>query len=65
MSLSDEGRSLESLSEVKCILESIQRRDPAAAWDASINHIHKAESAAFRVLRDIDKINEERHLKAI
>lgn len=60
MSLSHQGRALESLSEIKCILEAIQRRDPSAAWDACVNHVNKAQSVAVQALRDTDNMKSSK-----
>jgi len=49
-SLSRHGRPLESLAEIKTILEAIQQHDAEAAWNASIHHISKAETAALEAL---------------
>jgi GntR family transcriptional regulator, trigonelline degradation regulator len=54
MSLSEQGRALESLSEIKGILDAIQRRDPEGAWNACIHHIREAESIAVKVLREME-----------
>jgi DNA-binding GntR family transcriptional regulator len=49
-SLSRHGRPVESLAEIKAILEAIKQHDAEAAWNASINHVSKAETAALEAL---------------
>ncbi|MEW6003636.1 MAG: GntR family transcriptional regulator [Nitrospirota bacterium] len=53
LSLSQPGRPVESLSEIKCIVEAIQKRDPAAAWEASVNHVRKAQEVVIKALSDM------------
>jgi DNA-binding GntR family transcriptional regulator len=49
-SLSKPGRPARSIKEVKRILEAIERRDPEAAWDAAMENMRHAETAAMDML---------------
>jgi DNA-binding GntR family transcriptional regulator len=58
-SLSREGRVHVSVQEVGRIVEAIARRDPAAAWDATIEHIDHAAAAAVATLRNHESAQGE------
>jgi DNA-binding GntR family transcriptional regulator len=55
MSLSQPSRPLKSLKEIKLILKAIERHDPDGAWNASVEHVHKAQAVAAQVLQGLQK----------
>jgi len=51
MSLSSTGRPPKSIQEIKEILKHLQNRDSQAAWQASYDHVGRAQDAALKVLQ--------------
>lgn len=51
-SLHRTGRSAETVAELRSILDAIHRRDPAAAWLATVHHIKQAAVVALEVLAE-------------
>lgn len=51
-SLAQPGRGVESVREVRRIVEAIERRDPDAAERLSIEHARRAGEVAIRALRE-------------
>ncbi len=59
MSLSSAGRPPKSLQEIKEILKHLQNRDSQAAWQASFDHVGRAQDAALKVLQsNLDRTAE-------
>jgi DNA-binding GntR family transcriptional regulator len=50
-SMSQKGRVQNTLAEVTRIVEAIERRDPAGAWQATVEHVTRAAEVAITVLR--------------
>lgn len=50
-SMSQKGRVQHTLAEVTRIVEAIERRDPAGAWQATVEHVSRAAEVALKVLR--------------
>jgi DNA-binding GntR family transcriptional regulator len=50
-SMSQKGRLRNTLTEVTRIVEAIERRDPDAAWQATVEHVARAAEIAIKVLR--------------
>ena len=51
-SLRRSQRSWETLTEVRGIVDAIQRRDADAAWTLSRDHVRRAAEAAFEILEE-------------
>ena len=51
-SLHREGRSAETVAELRTIIDAIRRRDPAAAGSATTHHIEQAAAVARTVLAE-------------
>ena len=51
MTLSQEGRSLQSIEQLRAMYEAFEKSDSDAAWDASTFHIRDAKSVVLRVLQ--------------
>jgi len=49
-SMSQKGRIRKTLAEVTLIVDAIERRDAAGAWDATVAHVTKAAEVAIGVL---------------
>ena len=59
MSLSSTGRPPQSIKEIKEILKHLQNRDSQAAWQASFDHVGRAQDAALKVLQsNLDRTAE-------
>ncbi len=50
-SMSQKGRIRHTLAEVTRIVDAIERRDPAGAWQATVEHVTRAAEVALKVLR--------------
>jgi len=50
VSLSSPKRAPASIREIRAVLNAIKRRDPQAAYDASLNHIQQAAKVALASL---------------
>jgi DNA-binding GntR family transcriptional regulator len=50
-SMSQEGRVVNTLAEVTCIVDAIERRDAVGAWEATVEHVERAAKVAIGVLR--------------
>ncbi len=50
-SMSQKGRVKNTLAEVTRIVDAIERRDPAGAWQATVDHVASAAEVAIKVLR--------------
>ena len=50
-SMSQKGRVKNTLAEVTRIVDAIERRDPAGAWQATVEHVARAAEVAIKVLR--------------
>lgn len=50
-SMAQEGRTVETLAEVRRMVEAIERRDAEGAWRATVEHIANAAKVAIDVLR--------------
>ncbi|WP_235924846.1 GntR family transcriptional regulator [Roseomonas harenae] len=50
-SLSDPERLPQTVTEIRLVVEAIERRDPDAAWKACRDHVESAAAVALRVLR--------------
>lgn len=59
MSLSSAGRPPKSIQEIKEILKHLQNRNSQGAWQASFDHVGRAQDAALKVLQsDLDRTAE-------
>ncbi len=54
-SMSQAGRPLQSLAEIRVILDAIERHDGDAAWESSFLHIQNSEAVALGVLARLDE----------
>ena len=59
-SMSQKGRIRHTLAEVTRIVEAIERRDPAGAWQATVEHVTRAAEVALKVLRQQHEKNPGR-----
>ncbi len=58
-SMSQMGRPLRSLAEIRAILDAISRRDGDAAWERSFAHIEQSEAVALEVLGKLKECGKE------
>ncbi len=50
-SLSESGRLENTITEIRLIIEAIERRAPDEAWSACMDHVQKAGAVAIAILR--------------
>lgn len=50
-SLSDPERLPRTIQELSKLMDAIERRDPDAAWEASLDHVKSAAAVAIAILR--------------
>ncbi|PWC28676.1 GntR family transcriptional regulator [Teichococcus aestuarii] len=51
-SLSDPGRLPDTVAEIRRVVEAIEARDAAGAWEACRAHVRSAAAVALRILRE-------------
>jgi DNA-binding GntR family transcriptional regulator len=60
-SMSQKGRLKNTLAEITCIVDAIERRDADGAWQATVDHIARAAEVAIHVLRQQHERDPERN----